>query len=150
MAKVFFGCAMRGGQDVVKREELERLQESIEKLGHKLVSRHQIQVGIIEEENKLTKTCIHDRDYKWELESDVGIFEVSNPSLGVGSEISDMIHLGKPILCLFKGELKDKVSAYIQGKMNSQYIPSFFECYAYASLEDAKDKIKKFLEITSG
>ena len=146
MVKVFFGCAMRGGQEIVSREELERFPDVIEELGYELASRHQTQKGIVEKENRLTKTHIHDRDYNWELESDVGVFEISNPSLGVGGEIFDMIHLGKPVLCLFKRGLEDKVSAYVQGKMNSQYVKTPFECYAYTSLEDAKEEIRKFIE----
>lgn len=149
MVKVFFGCAMRGGHNVVSREELVRLLDIIEELGYVLVSRHQTQAGIIEQENRLTKTAIHDRDYNWGTESDVGVFEISNPSLGVGGEISDLIHMGKPVLCLFKRGLEDAVSAYVQGKMGSQYVRTPFECYAYNTLSDARDKIKQFVEVNS-
>lgn len=145
MVKVFFGCAMRGGQEIVSREELARFPQIIEELGYELASKHQTQKGIIEKEDKLTKTHIHDRDYKWELESDAGVFEISNPSLGVGGEISDMIHQGKPVLCLFKMGLEDKVSAYVQGKMGSQFVKTPFESCSYSDLEDAKSKIQKFL-----
>jgi len=144
MVKVFFGCSMRGGQGVVNSEELAKFPDAIEALGFELASRHQTKAGIIQEENKLTKTHIHDRDYKWVTESDFGVFEISNPSLGVGAEISDLIHLGKPVLCLYKKGLEEKVSAYILGKMGSKYIQPPFECYAYQDLEDAKEKIKQF------
>lgn len=149
MIKVFFGCAMRGGQNIVAPEELARFPDVIEDLGYTLASRHQTQAGIIQKENKLAKKQIHDRDYKWETESDIGIFEISNPSLGVGGEISDMIHMAKPVLCLFRRGLEDTVSAYTQGKMGSQYVKTSFECYAYNSLEDAKEKIRKFIEANS-
>ncbi len=147
MEKVFFGCAMRGGQEIVSREELERFPEMIEELGYNLASKHQTQKDVIEKENLLTKANIHDRDYMWELESNAGVFEISNPSLGVGGEISDMIHQGKPVLCLFKKGLEDGVSAYTQGKMGSQFVKTPFESYAYTSLEDAKDKIQQFLDL---
>ena len=149
MVKVFFGCAMRGGNNLVSREDLAKFPEIIEELGYNLSSKHQTQAGIIEKENKLTKTAIHDRDHKWASESDVGIFEISNPSLGVGGEISDMTNMAKPILCLFKKELGDIISAYILGKMGSQYIKTPFECYAYQTLIDAKDKIRNFVEANS-
>jgi len=149
MVKIFFGCSMRGGHDEVSKKELVKFPDIIEELGFELASKHQTQPGIIKRENKLTKTAIHDRDYNWLIESDIGIFEISNPSLGVGGEISDMIHLSKPVLCLFKKGLKDKVSAYIQGKKSSQHVKVSFECYSYENLEDAKNKIKQFVEENS-
>ena len=149
MVKIFFGCSMRGGYDLVSREELAKFPDMIEELGHELPSRHQTESGVIHEENKLTKTEIHDRDYKWEIESDIGVFEISNPSLGVGGEISDMIHLGKPVLCLFKKGLGDQVSAYTQGKQGSCYVKGVFECYSYETLDEAKEIIKKFVDAHS-
>ncbi len=146
MAKIFFGCSMRGGHNIVTREDLSKFPEIIEELGHELASKHQTKEGVIEEENKLTKNKIHDRDYKWAIESDIGIFEISNPSLGVGAEISDMIHLGKPVLCLFKKGLEDTVSAYVLGKKDSKYINTFFQCYAYESFEEVKEIIKAFIK----
>jgi hypothetical protein len=149
MAKVFFGCSMRGGHGNVSRDDLARIPDIIEGLGHELASRHQTRPGIIEEEDRLEKAVIHDRDYGWETESDVGIFEVSNPSLGVGGEISDMVHLGKPVLCLFKRGLERSVSNYIQGKQGSRHLETPFECYAYASLEELREMIREFMEAHS-
>jgi 2'-deoxynucleoside 5'-phosphate N-hydrolase len=149
MVKIFFGCSMRGGYVAVRIQELESFPKIIEELGYELASRHQTQRGIIEEENKLVKTSIHDRDYEWLTGSDVGVFEISNPSLGVGGEISDMVHLHKPVLCLFKKGLENKVSAYIQGKMGSKYVKTIFEIYTYSDLSDVKGKIRQFVEAIS-
>jgi hypothetical protein len=149
MAKVFFGCSMLGGHDRVSRDELARIPDIIEGLGHKLASRHQTRHGIIEEENQREKPEIHDRDYAWEIESDMGIFEISNPSLGAGGEISDMVHMGKPVMCLFKRGLEEIVSNYIQGKQGSRFIKSPFECHTYETLEELKEKIRGFVETHS-
>ncbi len=149
MAKIFFGCSMRGGHDHVSKEELAKLQAVIEELGHEPTTTHQTAVGIIVKENALAKTEIHDRDYKWLTESDLGVFEISNPSLGVGGEIADMLNLGKPVLCLFKKGLKKKVSAYIQGKKGSEFVKSPFGCEEYEDVNDAKEKIKEFIEANS-
>ena len=146
MVKVYFGCSMRGGRDVVSREELARFPEIIEELGYELASKHQTEKGIDVKENKLNPTQIHDRDYGWLMESGVGIFEISNPSLGVGGEISDILHEGKPVLCLFRKGIDEKVSAYIRGKQGSKYVKAHFEYFAYESLDDAKQKIKLFVE----
>ena len=40
---------------------------------------------------------IHDRDMNWITQSDIFVAEVSNPSLGVGYEISAAISLNKKI-----------------------------------------------------
>ena len=82
---------------------------------------------------------------KREISLTIGIFEISNPSLGVGGEISDMIHLGRPVLRLLRKGLEKSVSAYTQGKQGSNYVTTPFECYAYKSAEDAKEKIKSFI-----
>ncbi len=137
---------MRGGHEMVGQEELAKLADIIEELGYLLVSKHQTQAGIVQKEDKLKTQQIHDRDYCWGKESDVGIFEISNPSLGVGGEIVDMIHQGKPVLCLFKKELDKSVSVYIRGKQGSRFISTPFEYYAYETFEDAKQKILLFVE----
>lgn len=144
--KIFFGCSMRGGREKVNLKSLAKIPDMIEKLGCSLMSKHQTQKNIIRKEDKLTKTQIHDRDYGWLLDADAGIFEISNPSLGVGGEISDMINLGKPILCLYKRDLKNQISAYILGKEGSKYSKALIDCYGYLTLDDAENKIKDFIE----
>jgi len=146
MAKVFFGCSMRGGQELVSKEELYSIKEAIKELGYALASEHQTKKGIVKEELSLSTTEIHDRDYKWLMESDVGVFEITNGSIGTGGEISDMVHLGKPILCLYKKELEDQVSAYGRGKQGSEFVKTPFVSYGYETVEDAKSKIQEFVE----
>jgi hypothetical protein len=142
---VYFGCSMLGGYAAVSREEVARLQQRIAELGYRLASHHQTQPGVLEREAKLEPSLIHDRDYRWLLDSDVGIFEISNPSLGAGSEISDMIYAGKPVLMLFKHGLEDKISSYIRGKVGSRYVSCPIECGAYRDLDDAADRIRVFI-----
>ena len=146
MAKVFFGCSIRGGQANLDKEELVNIRNLIEQLGHELVSKHQLEKQIIERENNLMPQEIHDRDYSWLKEADAEVFEITNPSLGVGSEISDAITLGKPVLCLFKKKFASSVSAYIRGKQNSKFIKVAFECQAYETLKEAENFIREFLE----
>jgi len=107
---------MRGGFNSVSQDELRELQSSVKELGHQLVTEHQTSPTFELDESPHTTTQIHDRDYGFLLKAKIGIFEISNPSLGVGGEISDMIHLGRPVLCLFKRGLEESVSAYTQGK----------------------------------
>jgi len=147
---VYFGCSMLGGYAAVSREEIARLHKRIAEMGYRLASDHQTQPGIIERESKLDPLLIHDRDYQWLLGSDVGIFEISNPSLGVGSEISDMICAGKPVLMLFKQGLEDRISSYIRGKVGSRYVCCPVECHAYRDANDAGDRIRTFIDAHCG
>jgi hypothetical protein len=74
------------------------------------------------------------------------VFEISNPSLGVGSEISDMIYAGKPVLLLFKQGLEERISAYLRGKAGSKYVACPVECHPYKDLDDARSRIKVFID----
>ena len=145
-AVIFFGCSMRGGHSIVNCEELAEIPMIIEELGFELVSKHQTGKDVLRKENLLTKTEIHDRDYNWLLKSHYGVFEISNPSLGVGSEISDMVHNNKPVLCVFKKGLEQQVSAYILGKQGSKFFKNVsFECHPYDSLEELRSIIRDFI-----
>lgn len=149
-ATVYFGCSMLGGYSHVTREELAEFPRVIAELGHRLATDHQTQPGILEKESRLDEAYIHDRDYQWMVESDLGVFEISNPSLGVGGEIADMIHLGKPVLLLFKRGLEQKVSAYIRGKRGSRFVKSPVACAAYQDMIEAGDLIRKFIATCGG
>lgn len=145
MKNIFFGCSMRGGDSFVKRFELAKLPEIIEKLGHKIMSKHQSRDNFLENESNLSNSEIHDRDYEWIKNSDAGIFEISNPSLGVGGEISDMLHLEKPVLCLHKKGFEENISAYILGKEKSKFIRGQFVCRSYSNISEAEQIMADFL-----
>ncbi|MFA7253146.1 MAG: hypothetical protein WC107_01160 [Patescibacteria group bacterium] len=145
---VFFGCSMRGGCGAVSQDELRSIQESIEtKLGFQLATKHQTQPGIVSQEIMLAPTEVHDREYERIFRSDVCIFEISNPSLGVGSEISDALHHGKPVLCLWSTRVDpDKISGYTRGKKGSQFVQPLMDCKIYDDPDDALFLIKEFVE----
>ena len=145
MTKIFFGCSMRGGFQNVSQEDLRNIVASIESLGHTLMSKHQTSINFTAEESPYSAQEIHDRDYHWLEGAELGVFEISNPSLGAGGEISDMTHMQKPVLCIYKKEVEPVVSAYIVGKANSPHIKSKFVCQSYESLEEAKRVIQKFI-----
>ena len=150
MATVYFGCSMRGGFGNVSQEELQKISGIIESFGLELATKHNVSKSFVKDEEKFTKNYIHDRDYQCLKDSDIGIFEISNPSLGVGSEISDMLTLGKPVLCLYKKGLKESVSAYILGKEKSRFVKTPVECREYESLLEAEEIIKRFAKKHQG
>ncbi len=150
MVEIYFGCSMMGGFNSVSQNDLKQLQTSLKELGHQLVTEHQTSPTFEADRAQYTNTQIHDRDYGYLVKARLGIFEISNPSLGVEGEISDMIHLGKPVLCLLKKGLEGSVSPYTRGKQGSRYVTTSFECYAYESIKDAKDKMGQFIEHYDG
>lgn len=144
--KAFFGCSMRGGQALVSRENLQRLKDGLRELGIEFVSEHQTQPGIIAREDEITPLEIHDRDWAYGAISKIGIFEISNPSLGVGAEISDLIHMGIPVICLYSADVPESsISAYIRGKQGSSFVGSAFACCAYSSVDNAKELVADFI-----
>ena len=130
---------MRGGYSRVKQAELRRIPDIIEELGLELISRHQTQANFVERESRLTVRQIHDRDYRWLVEADVIIAEITNPSLGVGAEIADAVHLKIPVLAVYKREYEDQISAYIRGKAG-------VVCRAYSDHGELKEEIRKFVQ----
>ncbi|MEK6959089.1 MAG: NUDIX domain-containing protein [archaeon] len=145
MAKIFFGCSMRGGFGNVNQDELRKIPDLIESLGHELVSKHQVSATFDKDESPLTEVQIHDRDMRFLLDADYIIAEISNPSLGVGGEISDATFYDKPVLCIYQKKLDKSISAYIRGKDGSRFTPGV-KCENYEGLDDLKDKIKKFID----
>lgn len=140
--KVFFACSMRGGQNVVSQDFLRQIPEALEGLDIELMSKHQTQAGIIGKEDELTPSQIYTRDFEWLFGADAVIAEISNPSLGVGGEISDAASFGKPILALYHMPEK-QVSAYIRGKLD--VYPKGRRAQ-YEGLEDLKETVREFMD----
>ena len=116
--------------------------------GRSLMSKHQTSSEFKKEENAHTDLQIHDRDYEWLMDCDLVIAEISNPSLGVGGEISDAINFKKPVLMIFQEEIdKEFISAYSRGKVGSRFVNCVTECKGYKNMEDLKEVIIDFLKI---
>lgn len=143
---VFFGCSMRGGHKVISEDELRQIQEGIEdRLEHTLASRHQTAKNILDSENTKSPSEIFHRDFGYLGTSNVAVFEISNPSLGVGGEIADARHLGIPVLCLWSASLEeDSISAYIRGMEEASATP--FQCRPYENVDHALTLIDQFVK----
>lgn len=132
--QVFFSCSMRGGFGRLAQEELRKIPDILEEQGMTVISRHQTREKFMDSESQLTDRAIHDRDYEWLKEADIVIAEITNPSLGVGAEIADAVNLGIPVLCVYKREHEQQISAYVRGKAG-------VVCKAYSGCEELKDII---------
>jgi len=140
--KVFFACSMRGGFPYVSREFLQKIPDALEEIGLEVVSRHQTQQGVIEQEDRKTTIAIHDRDYGWLKGCYVLVAEISNPSDGVGGEIADAVYLGNPVLALYQRP-ENEISAYIRGKIEKY---SKGHHAQYKDLDDLKRIAREFVD----
>lgn len=98
--KVYFGASMRGKAEFGENYKL--IVEAVEKLGHKLVV-NTVDLSTYVEVAKETAEEAEDwykRMIGWIDESDVAVYEVSYPSLGIGHEVAVCLHRGKPVIAL--------------------------------------------------
>jgi len=81
---------------------------------------------------------IHDRDLEWLQSADVLVAEVTTVSMGVGYEIGRAVEEGKKVLCLFRPQSGNNLSAMISGCPDLSLVN-------YQSLEEAQAAIDEFL-----
>jgi len=134
---IYFAGSIRGG-----REDVEIYQEIISHLGkfgtvltEHIADNNLERVG----EKDLSDKEIHDRDLDWLNQSDVLVAEVTTPSLGVGYEIKTAITWRKKILCLYRKQKGESLSAMIAGC-------SDLEVKYYDNLSEAKEILNRYFD----
>ncbi len=114
MIKVYFTAAT--SYDGELHEHYAKIVDYLKKNQLHIVSGLQIiDKKKLEEDKKLTRQEIYDRERKLIAESDIVVAEVSKPSLGVGTEIVYALTSNKPVLALVYQDLEDKISPMIAG-----------------------------------
>jgi nucleoside 2-deoxyribosyltransferase len=101
--RLYFSGAIAGG-----REHLPVYQHIVARLqaaGLEVPSAHVADPDVLAHEAWLSPRAVYERDIRWVEESEAMIAEVSTPSLGVGYEVAHALHLGKPVLCLYRRDL---------------------------------------------
>ncbi len=139
--KCFFACSMRGGFPYVSQEFLRQIPDALEEIGLELMSKHQTEQNIIQQEDQRTTTFIHDRDYGWLEGCDFVVAEISNPSDGVGAEVADAVNLGRPVLALYQRHVNE-MSMYIKGKIEKHE----GRHAQYKDLDDLKKIVEEFVD----
>ena len=112
MTKVYFACSIRGGGDT---SLYQAIVDAIKEAGGNVLSEVFVKDAIEYGGSRLPVDEIYKRDTEMISDSDVMIAEVTNPSLGVGYELAYAEKLHKPILCLFKRETEQRLSAMVAG-----------------------------------
>ncbi len=109
--KAYFAGAIRGGRKYLG--EYKAIVKQLQNMGIEVLTEHVSKSDVLELERSMTKQQIFQRDMEWLKNADFVVAEVSMPSLGVGYEICEALHLKKPVLCLCSE--RAKLSALISG-----------------------------------
>jgi len=136
MQKFYFCGSIRGGRELAPlyAQIIHVLQRHGAVLTEHLGNDRELMI----KDSILSDREIHDRDLQWIMDSDMVIAEVTVPSLGVGYEISQAIHLGKPVLCLFNTGSGKNLSAMIAGCGE-------VEVFRYDQPEELQDRLSAFI-----
>ena len=143
---VYFAAAMRG--DTSLKETVQALVPFVQSLDHDVLTEH---VAAPETpDTDLTAEEIESRDIAWLDSATHVIAEISGASTGVGREIEYARvkeKFGKTptqVLCIYRVDREFYASPMIRGMDQNRY-PNV-AVRKYASVDEAKDIIKEFLE----
>jgi CheY-like chemotaxis protein len=98
--KVYFGGAIAGGRQNAAIYRV--IVDHLESTGHDVLTKHVARADVLTWEQARTPQEVYERDMAWLRQCDVVVAEVTSPSLGVGYEIAEALHLGKPVLCIYR------------------------------------------------
>lgn len=138
MKKVYFACAVSGGQDYtfVYKDMVKAIKAAGAEIRGEVFADPNLKAGV---GTKDPPDFIWKRDIGWMRQSDAFIAEASQPSLGVGYEIALAESLDKPVLVLFYKNALNRFSPMIAGNPN-------IETFVYANHEQAEKAIKDFIK----
>ena len=97
--KIYFAASIRGGRDGA--EIYAQFIALLSKYGE-VLTEHVGNISLTDLGEEKTDQYIFERDCHWIQESNVIVAEVSNPSLGVGFEISLAQSQGKRVICFYR------------------------------------------------
>lgn len=125
--KIYFAASIRGGRaDVENYAEIIAMLSKYGQVLTEHVGDHNITaLG----ETSVPDENIRERDLHWLAESEVMVAEVTTPSLGVGYELAFAEQHGKRVLCLFRKQKDQRLSAIIAGN-------PLFTVRTYRKLQD--------------
>lgn len=137
---IYFSCSLTGGRD--DQSVYAALVGYLLAQGHNVLTAHLARPEVMVEEQVISPREVYERDIAWVKEADVLIAEVSTPSHGVGYEIALALTLSKPVLCVYRQNVR--VSKMITGNTEPT-----LRVAAYDEESTALRVIQKFLETLS-
>lgn len=118
--KIYFCGSIRGGRTL--QPLYAAIVDFLQRRGYQVLTTHVAAPDVLKQEWRqgVSATDIYTRDLQWLAECDLVIAEVSTPSLGVGVEITEAQHLGKPVLCFCQEQVA--LSAMVGGNQTLRVI----------------------------
>ena len=135
--KIYFAGAIRGG-----REDAQLYDKLIAYLKEKgqVLTEHIGSTDLSwEGETSSKDEEIYNRDIKWLQSADIVVAEVTTPSLGVGYELGIAEKLNIPVLCLYRPDEGNRLSAMVSGN-------AIFTCREYTVFIEAQKWIDDFIQ----
>ena len=135
--KIYFAGAIRGG-----REDAQLYKKLIAYLKEKgqVLTEHIGSTDLSwEGETSSKDEEIYNRDIKWLQSAEIVVAEVTTPSLGVGYELGIAEKLNIPILCLYRPDKGNRLSAMISGN-------AIFTCREYTVFIEVQKWIDEFIQ----
>lgn len=111
--KVYFCGSIHGGRAL--QPLYHAIVDFLQDRGFEVLTTHVAASDVLAQESRegVTAADIYARDLRWLADCDLVVAEVSTPSLGVGVEVTEAHHMGKPILALARSDVQ--LSAMIAG-----------------------------------
>ncbi len=133
--KIYFAGSIRGG-----RQDAVLYQQIIKELGTygKVLTEHvgDTNLSAVGDDGP-NDQFIHDRDMEWLLNANLVVAEVTITSMGVGYEIGRAVEHNIPVLCLFRPQKDNYLSAMIAGNKD-------IDVKEYQTFEEAKAILNQF------
>jgi hypothetical protein len=98
--RIYFGGSIAGGRQNAAVYSL--IVDHLEAMGHQVLTKHVARPDVLIWEQTKTPQEVYERDMDWLGQCDALVAEVTSPSLGVGYEIAQALHLRKPVLCVYR------------------------------------------------
>lgn len=98
--KIYFCGSIAGGRQSAAVYPV--IVDHLEAGGHTVLTKHVARPDVLRWEDASTPQQVFIRDMVWLRECDAVVAEVTAPSLGVGYEIAEALHLRKPVLCVYR------------------------------------------------
>ncbi len=133
--KIYFGGSIRGGRN--DKDLYSQIIQLLKKYGE-VVTEHVGDADLTSMGEDKATEFIFNRDMDWMRESEVAVFEVTQPSLGVGYELGIAETLGKRVLCLYRSSPEKSLSAMVRGN-------KAFRVEDYQTIDEASKILDSFL-----
>jgi len=139
--RLYFCGSIAGGRDDLRTYM--KIVGHLKMRGHQVLTEHVANPEVLQLERTISPQEIFSRDMAWLRECDGVVAEISHPSLGVGYEICEATHLGKPVLCLYRRGLF--ISRIIMGNTSPH-----LRIHAYGDEAELLALVDRFLSELAG